>query len=341
MKRIVEFILFLALLNPLTSYHNLISVTRLMASQRPSSNKLQLSMGDACDDKLRGPLRKIVATLAVCLPLYGNFPPAPLPSVAPSHAAAEVQVGKTSVEGEASRIFLKARSCESDGDFVSAQKFYEEVISVEPDFIYAWSNLGNVLTAEGNLDQALLCYKKAISLRPPRDMLSVILLNKAAIELSVNSNVDAIRDLDMAERLSGPTNTILTNRAVAYSNEGEWGKACQTFERVISSADRNALPWWLRYAMSLLETSRSMEAVAYVQRTLNRFPDEPECRAFAAALYTALGSKQEALAYWEKLPDADKRQFSSAGFVSDKLRWGPKATKSFQDFLQYAKVDAS
>jgi tetratricopeptide (TPR) repeat protein len=165
-------------------------------------------------------------------------------------------VGKTSIEGEASRIFRKALQCESDGDLVEAQNFYEQVIGVEPDFVFAWSNLGNVLTSRGNLDQALLCYRKAISLYPPQESLAVIILNKASIELSTGRNKDALRDLDAAEKLAGPLPPILTNKAVAMTNEGRWPEACDLFEKVISSADRDALPWWLRYSMALLESSR-------------------------------------------------------------------------------------
>ena len=35
------------------------------------------------------------------------------------------------------------------------------------------------------MNQALLCYKKAISLQPPKEQLGVILLNKASLELSI------------------------------------------------------------------------------------------------------------------------------------------------------------
>lgn len=93
--------------------------------------------------------------------------------------------GKQVLDGEVSRIFLKARRLESEGDFQEAQRLYEEVISVEPTFIYSWANLGNVLVSEGTLNQALLCYKKAISLQPPKEQLGVILLNKASLELSI------------------------------------------------------------------------------------------------------------------------------------------------------------
>lgn len=174
---------------------------------------------------------------------------------------APIKKGSITIDGEAARIFRKALQCESDGDLAEAQDFFQQVVEVEPDYIYAWSNLGNVLTSRGNLNEALLCYKKAISLYPPREALSAIVLNKASIEMAIGKTDEAIKDLDAAERLAGPQPSILTTKAVALTNDGRWSDASTIFEKVISTADRNALPWWLRYSMALLETNRGGHSI--------------------------------------------------------------------------------
>lgn len=243
-------------------------------------------------------------------------------------------------EGEVARIYQKAMQVENDGDLLEAQKLYEQVVQVQPNFIDAWNNLGNVLTSQGNIDLALLCYKKAISLSPPSNELWVILLNKASIELPKGLIQEALADLTIAEKVGGPQPAILTNRAVVLTNLGDWKEACGIFEKVISSADRYALPWWLRYSMSLLESDRGMEAVAYLQRTLNRFPDETECKAYAVALYTNLGAVPEAATYWSKLSIEEKNMYRSNKYITETLHWGPKAVESFNNFLtsKYSKL---
>jgi tetratricopeptide (TPR) repeat protein len=253
--------------------------------------------------------------------------------------AAASAVGLTTLDSndEARRLFTKARQCESDGDFVAAQEFYEEVVQVEPDFIYAWANLANVLVQRGNLEQGLLCYKKALSLRPPAgEQLSTILLNTATTEASLGNNVAAVRDMELAEKVSGPTTNIVTNKAVLLTQQNKWQEGCDTFERVFKTSEKDALPWWLRYSMALLETNRALEAVAYMQRVLQRYPYEAECKAFATALYEALGSRQEAARYWEQMSDTEKVMYTDPVFLSDKLKWGPVATKSL---LRYTSTN--
>jgi len=262
----------------------------------------------------------------------------PIASAAEDKRSETIIRGITSVEGEAARIFRKARQIESDSatglsDKKEAQELYEQLVEAEPTFIYAWSNLGNVLVSEGFLDDALLCYKKAISLSPPRDSLGIILLNQASVEMSLGQSKEALRDLMLSERISGPLPAILTNKAVLLSNQGKWDEAAQIFEKVISTADRNALPWWLRYSQSLLETGRGIEAVAFLQRTLNRFPEETECKAFAVALYSSLGTKIEGQRYWLQMSPEEREMYSKDGFVKDKLLWGPKSISSFRLFL--------
>ena len=229
---------------------------------------------------------------------------------------------------------MKGKQNEADGSIAEAQQLYEEVVQTEPDFVYGWSSLGNVLTAKGNLDQALLCYKKAISLKPPSEELSNLLLNKASIELATERLDDALRDLTVAENLGGKSvNQIRTVRAVALSNEGRWNEASSIFELVIQSAEKNALPWWLRYSMSLLETNRGIEAIGYLQRTMSSFPQEAECKAFAAALYTSQGSGAEGAKYWNRLSQEDKTIYGDLQFVKTKLKWGPIASDAMKQFV--------
>ena len=251
-------------------------------------------------------------------------------------AFAEVTAGGglTTLEGEALKLYTQGLRLEGPGeDLHEAQRVFEQVVQTEPDFIYGWTNLGNVLTSLGNLDQALLCYNKAISLRPPSDALAVTVLNRATIEMATGKMEQALRDLNAAEKLAGSSMAISTNKAVAMSNMGDWTASADIFDSVINKAEKNALPWWLRYAMSLLETDRAAEAMGYYQRVLKRFPDETECKAFGAALYMSLNNPKEAREYWNRIPQEEREPYRRVDFVEKQLHWGPRAVSAYKRFL--------
>jgi hypothetical protein len=94
----------------------------------------------------------------------------------------------------------------------------------------------------------------------------------------------------------------------------------------------------LRYSMSLLETNRGAEAVAFLQRTINRFPDEAECKAFATALYTNLGAQKEADKYWASLSSDERTTYSNLDFVFKNLKWGPRSLSGLKSFLSTSTV---
>lgn len=244
------------------------------------------------------------------------------------------EIGTVVVDGDVRRAFNKASLLETSGDFSEAQAIYEEIVETVPEFVYGWSNLGNVLTAQGYLKDALLCYKKALSLRPPSDGLSLILLNKAAVEMTLGDNDLAYNDIKRAENVNGISKELQINEAVVLSRLDRFHEANAIFDQVINTADRNPFPWWIRYSLSLVEDNRGMEAVAFTQRLLNRFPEEPECNAFAAALYTALGggSSGDGVMYWKKLSVEDQVKYSDIDFLRTKLFWGPRSVAGMVKF---------
>lgn len=249
------------------------------------------------------------------------------------------KIGKTEVQGELLKLYTRGLRLQQPGeDLKEAQKVFEELVQVEPKFIYGWTNLGNVLTSLGDLDDAILCYNKAISLKPPGNALAVIALNRASIFMSTGKVEQALKDMDAAERIGGTSASILTNKAVALSYLGDWPGSAAMFERVINTAERNALPWWLRYSQTLLETNRIAEALPYYQRTLNRFPEETECKAFGVALYQALGSPNEARKYWTSMREEEKKEYSqSSEYLRKQLHWGPRAITAFEKFQESNK----
>lgn len=136
-------------------------------------------------------------------------------------------------DSEQQSIYRRAKQLENDGEYEESRNLYEQILEVNPRFIYAWSSLGNVLTATGSLDDALLCYRKSLSLKPPKEEAVVVLINKASIELSLGKNEACLRDLDLAEVFGGQNNMLLPLRGVVYSNLGQWQQSVDSFSKAV------------------------------------------------------------------------------------------------------------
>ena len=96
----------------------------------------------------------------------------------------------------------------------------------------------------------------------------------------------------------------------------------KVFEKVFKTSDKDALPWWLRYSMALLETDRGAESVAIFSAPCNGILMRRSVKAFATALYTSLGSPKEANRYWEQMKPAEQAQYGDISFLKDTLKWG-------------------
>lgn len=288
-------------------------------------SSLKGAMSNSCTDGLKISLWRKCTTLLLS-PLFVShlmyiYPASALESKSARYAPELIQALK------------KGQQLESSGNLLAAQQIYEEIVQAEPSVPSGWGSLGNVLTAEGNLPQALLCYKKAVRLNPPRDELSILLVNEGVVEMNLGDNNQALENLQLAIKVGGESRNARVNEAVALSRLHRFREATAIFDKLMDTADRYALPWWLRYSMALAETSRSAESIAILQRVLNRYPNEDEVNAFAAAVYSSTGARQEAKRYWEKLSSTAQQQYSQASFLTDSLYWGPTSIQGLQSFL--------
>ncbi|CAM9557645.1 unnamed protein product [Choristocarpus tenellus] len=68
------------------------------------------------------------------------------------------------LEGELLGQYQKAQTAGSVAQFDKALKLYNQVIKYSPGYVYGWSNRGNVLIAQGDLEGAISDYSKALEL---------------------------------------------------------------------------------------------------------------------------------------------------------------------------------
>src|SRR5437870_1830888 len=67
----------------------------------------------------------------------------------------------------ATQLLATAVRFHQAGQLVAAEACYRQALAAQPNLAEAHSNLGNALTAQGKLDEAVAAYRQAIRIKPP------------------------------------------------------------------------------------------------------------------------------------------------------------------------------
>jgi len=66
-------------------------------------------------------------------------------------------------ESETQKLVLKGRNETSRGNYAKSLKYFNQALELDPECWDAWSAMGDALMEMGKIDQASICYKKAMA----------------------------------------------------------------------------------------------------------------------------------------------------------------------------------
>ena len=258
------------------------------------------------------------------------------------NANAEISLSNTDAKG----LFTQARAFEQQGNLQAAQRLYEKIVAIAPDFVYGWSNLGNTQTAFGQLQEAENSYTKAISLCSELEASTqggsscgdayILYLNRGSLRLNTQQPKLALQDLITSNSLrSRPDEVILPNLARAYEFNGQYEPASNAYETAITLAGNNVAPYWLRASMVEFQLDRMLTGYPLLQRVQNRFPDAPEVRAAASVFLWARGEEIQARQLFLQIPNKQRLKFSycsdeSKEYLDTTITWPSKMKQAVQ-----------
>lgn len=240
--------------------------------------------------------------------------------------------------GDTKRLFNEGRALEGQGNILAAQRAYTKVTKISPRFIYGWSNLGNTLVAQGQLNDGDESYSKAIALCEENlkqtevqfgvkkcDDLYLILLNRGSVRLNNDMPKEALTDLQKANTIRGrPDATILQNLARAQEINSFYKQSDTSYTTAISMTAGEVIPFWLRSSMVKYQLGDTSGAMDLLKRVENRFPEAPEVRAAYAVLLFGKGDEDAARKKFLEIPDRQREKYSDAQFLDKVVAWPPK-----------------
>ena len=146
--------------------------------------------------------------------------------------------------------------------YADAEVLYRTTLSRNPHCWMAWNNLGNVLQAQGRLQEAVDNYREAVKLKP----------DYAEAYNNLGDALHGLRRLDEAEAAYREAIRLMPSLAGAYYNLGN----------------------------ALQESGRFEAAVAQYQEALRLEPDMPEAQGNMGAALEKLGRIEEALEHYRQ-----------------------------------------
>ncbi|MEW6366052.1 MAG: tetratricopeptide repeat protein [Acidobacteriota bacterium] len=156
---------------------------------------------------------------------------------------------------------------------------YETAIVVDPDFSYAYNNLGTTYKRIGELKKALDYYAKALELDP---RFAEAYSNRAAIFFQEGKAAQAIDELNKALKFS-PTNPYLRyDLGNLYYGYRRYKEAEDCYKRAVALDPRPA--FYTALARSRIAQGKRKEALESVMKALERDPTYAEAKSLLASL---------------------------------------------------------
>ena len=149
---------------------------------------------------------------------------------------------------------------------------FDKLITLKPDLAEAHYNRGNALLQLGKFEQCIASYNNALALRPTHVS---ALINRGTTLLQLKQAQQALNDFDAALALSPGQVVAWTNRAEALRVLQHIQDALASCDRALSISPDNAHAWLVRAGI-MKDAGLQTEALAACQRALEISPNFPE-----------------------------------------------------------------
>ncbi|MEJ7747460.1 MAG: tetratricopeptide repeat protein, partial [Luteimonas sp.] len=159
-------------------------------------------------------------------------------------------------------LLRQAATLHSQGRRLEAIDLFRQVLAEQPGASEGWYELGYLLKAEGQFEEALAAYGQALALGVGRP--EEVHLNRAVIFSDhLRRDDDAERELEAAIALAPDYVPARLNRGNLHEERGERAEALSCYDRVLSGAEQVDHPHHdLRYeALARIAKLRPPESV--------------------------------------------------------------------------------
>jgi tetratricopeptide (TPR) repeat protein len=212
-------------------------------------------------------------------------------------------------------IALTARTAIRNQDWANSETLFRSVIRVFPENAKGHADLGAVLAARGQWEEAAQEYERALTIYPdyPR---ADTWFNSTYLKVLLKAGkiADATARAEEAVRMDGHWSSSHYNAGLVYMKGQRYVEAEWAFRRAISLSPDSHEPY-LGLSTVLARQQRFAEALAAAESAIRRKPEDPLAYQVKGGALDGLGRLQEAAATYEAALAIDP----SLGAVRERL----------------------
>lgn len=188
--------------------------------------------------------------------------------------------------------FQRAVSLNQTGDVDLAKQSYQQALVLNPNYVEAHCNLGNLLKQHGDKAGAIESYERALKLAPQA---AQIVYNLGVCHQDHFQPERAIDYFRTAIKLNPDYAAAYNNLAVSLSEAGLAGEAISCYRKALKIDPNLALASFNLHAL-LLNTEDMREAIACLARAYTLQPENDHYRFFLGMLHDYAGHADQASA---------------------------------------------
>ena len=231
-------------------------------------------------------------------------------------------------------LFNRAVNAQRDGDLISAERDYRQLLEIEPQHAIALSNLGVILGRRGALGDAVATAEKATECDPN---LAVAHFNLGNLYRRIGRSVDAVKSYNRVLKISPDFAPGYLNLGIAFIELGDWQAARERFQKAVEL--NPDLPDALHHlGESLHQTGHLNEAIAALRESQKQSPRLPRSYVALGRALFAAGHVEEAIHTLEQALLINPQHAVAHNFLGIALDKANRFDEALVHFQESAKV---
>jgi tetratricopeptide (TPR) repeat protein len=200
---------------------------------------------------------------------------------------------------EATTNVLKAYRELFEGNLLKALYYIDKALELEPDFCLALFLRGLILTAKGEIREAIESFENLMC-GESKNPISWIFLGQL-YGMSGNCE-DALKCYNKALGIENRFPSAFLLKTICLEFLGEYDELLKTYDDILAHT-KNFVPMWVKKAEILSKLGRYEEALLCLDKALNLKPHDKNALYLKGVLLKRMGKVKEALRCFKKLID--------------------------------------